>query len=119
MAVHSNSNTVIWMKAGKVSKKLFTKKDKINLWLNVTSCKHKIKYKHKAQEDIPLPLQLPLLRFQAGAPEHGSGALMPQGGARWLQYSLSVHFPHSTSAETTLGGLEPDRTEVAVEGQYK
>jgi len=105
------------MKAGKFSKKLFTKADKINLWLNVTRFKHKIKYKNQAQKDIPLPLQLPLLRFQAGAPEHGNGALMPQAGARWLQYSLSVHFQRSTSAETTLGGLEPDRTEVAVKGQ--
>lgn len=107
------------MKAGKFPKKLFTKTDKINLWLNVTSCKHRITYKHEAQKDIPLPQQLPLLRFQAGAPEHENGALMPQAGARWLQYSLSVHFPRSTSAETTLGGLEPVRTEVAVKGQYK
>ena len=107
------------MKAGKSSKKLFTKTDKVNLWLNVSSCKHNIKYKHQAQKDIPLPLQLPLLRFQAGAPEHGSGGLMPQAGARWLQYSLSVHFPRSTSAETILGGLEPDRTEVTVKGLYK
>jgi len=96
---------------------MFTKTDKINLWLYVTSFKCKIKYKHQAQKDIPLPLQLPLLRFQAGAPEHGNGALMPQAGAGWLQYFLSVHFPRSTSAETTLGGLEPDRTEVAVKGQ--
>jgi len=105
------------MKAGKFSKILFTNTDKINLRLNVTSFKDKIKYKHQAQKDIPLPLQLPLLRFQAGAPEHGNGALMPQAGARWLQYSLSVHFPRSTSAETILGGLEPDRTEVMVKGQ--
>lgn len=107
------------MKAGKFSKKLFTKTDKINLWLNVPTCKHKFRYKHQAQKDIPLPLQLPLLRFQAGAPEHGNGALMPQAGARWLQYSLNVHFPRSTSVETTLGGLEPDRNEVAVKGMYK
>ena len=78
-----------------------------------------MKNKHQAQKDIPLPLQLPLLRFQAGAPGHGNDALMPQAGARWLQYSLSVHFPRSTSAETTLGGSEPDRTEDAVKGQYK
>ena len=105
------------MKAGKFSKKLFTKTDKINLRLNVTSFKYKVKYKRQAQKDIPLPLQQPPLRFQAGAPEHGNGALMPQAGARWLQYSLSVHFPRSTSAETTLGGLEPDRTKVAAKGQ--
>lgn len=108
------------MKAGKFSKKLFTKKTyKINLWLNITGCKYEIKHTHQAQKDIPVPLQLPLLRFQAGGLEHGSGALMPQVGARWLQYSLSVRFPHSTSAETTLGDLAPDQTEVAVKGQYK
>jgi hypothetical protein len=80
-----------------------------------------IKYKStKETENILGQPQHPLLHFQADELEHGSDVLMPQAGARWLQYSSSVHFPRSTSAETSEEDLEPDQTgEAIMKGQYR
>jgi hypothetical protein len=62
----------------------------------------------KFKENILGQQQLPLLHFQADGLEHGNGELVPQADVRWLQYSSSAHFPHSTSAGTNVADLKPE-----------